>query len=213
MPNWVNNSLIITGDAARVQAVKTRLAEPYERVFSKFVKGEHVTATETVEQGFSFWNMIRPEGEELEKYNDSLGAGGAFPFWYGWNCNNWGTKWDTDAEFEEYAENDLHYLFATAWSPPIEAITALSAKFPDVHFELEFEEEQGWGGTTVFSEGVATNTDSYDIPTSHEEYESRDDRECSCQEWNEKIFDDCPVEEVTPDMVVAKDELLIEQMI
>lgn len=213
MPNWVYNGLSITGDAARVQEVKTRLAQPHERVFTKFVEGEYVTAAETVEKDFSFWNIVRPEGEELEKYNDSLGAGGAVPFWYDWNCKNWGTKWDTEADFEEHSESHIHYRIETAWSPPLEAITALSTQYPDVHFELEFEEEQGWGGTTVFFDGVATDTDSYDIPASHEEYESRDDRECSCQEWNEKVFDDCPIEEVTPDMVVAEDELLIEQMI
>jgi hypothetical protein len=211
MPNWVNNSLSITGDAARVQAVKTQLATPYERLMTKFVDGKMVEEMGRVEVPLSFWNVVRPEGEDLENYNASLVSGGVAPFWYDWNCKNWGTKWDTDAEFEEYAENDLHYFFATAWSPPIEAITALSAQYPDLHFELEWEEEQGFGGTVVFSEGNSTETEYYDIPSTHEELMERKNY-CYCEN-GEKVFSDCPIEEVTPDMVVPKDEILIEQMI
>jgi hypothetical protein len=210
MPNWVHNSLTITGDAARVQAVKTRLAQPYERVFSRFVDKEYVTETEVIEREFSLWNMVKPEGEELEKYNESLSVSAVVSFWYDWNCKNWGTKWDTEASFAEYGKDHLHYTFSTAWSPPIEAITALSSQFPDIHFELEWEEEQGFGGTVVFSEGNSTETEYYDIPSSHEELMERKDY-CYCED-GEKVFEDCPIEEITPDMIVPRDEILIEQM-
>ena len=115
MPNWVYGTVSITGDAARVQEVKNRLAQPYERVVSKYVEnGRHSIGKETITPTFSFWNIVRPEGEDLQKYEDSLGTGGAMPFWYDWNCDNWGTKWDTDAELEEFSDNHIMYRIETA---------------------------------------------------------------------------------------------------
>jgi hypothetical protein len=59
-------------------------------------------------------------------------------------------------------EDTLGYRFNTAWSPPISAIEALSAMFPDVEFDLEFEEETGWGGNFIFSDGDGTEVQSYE---------------------------------------------------
>ena len=209
MPNWVYNGMSITGQEAKVQEVKNRLAEPYETIHIVYVGEEHMSKTVTVKKDFSFWNMARPEGEDLEKYEASLKGGGG-GFWYDWNITNWGTKWDVEAEFEERANDHVFYRFETAWSPPTEALISLSTAYPDVRIELEFEEEQGWGGTTVFSGGESVATDWYDIPNSHEDYESRGDRECPCEEWSDKVFDDCPID---PDTVVPRDEILREQLV
>jgi hypothetical protein len=54
----------------------------------------------------------------------------------------WGTKWDLDEEeSKSVAENLLDSgvaYFATAWSPPLSAIEALSQKFSDDTFLLEY---------------------------------------------------------------------------
>ena len=40
--------------------------------------------------------------------------------WYGWNCENWGTKWDAAVQYwERLDENTLMVEFDTAWSPPV----------------------------------------------------------------------------------------------
>lgn len=212
MPNWVTNNLTITGEASEVQAVKARLAAPYERVYQKHGKDGVTSEIVTVEQDFSFWNIVRPEGEDRVKYDESLGAPGAMPFWYDWNCNNWGTKWDTDAELTEHADDHLQYRFDTAWSPPYEAMTALGKNFPTVHIELEWEEEQGFGGTTTFSEGVVNVLDEYDIPSSHEELYDRKGY-CYCEGAEEKFFSDCPIEEPDAECLIPNDEIIVEALV
>lgn len=38
--------------------------------------------------------------------------------WYGWNVNNWGTKWDTGVEITDQSDNEIVLTFDTAWGPP-----------------------------------------------------------------------------------------------
>ena len=53
-------------------------------------------------------------------------------FWHKWNCNNWGTKWNTydnklkwiDTSAGSY-ESWVSFYFSTAWSPPEKAIDAM----------------------------------------------------------------------------------------
>lgn len=211
MPNWVHNNLSITGPESDVQAVKTRLAAPYERLYSKMTKEGPVTEMVTVEQDFSFWNIVHPEGEDRVKYEESQGAPGAAPFWYDWNCNNWGTKWDTDAELTEHAADHLQYVFDTAWSPPLDALMTLGKNFPNVHVELDWEEEQGFGGTYTFTEGVLVTLSEYDIPDSHAVMIERKGF-CYCNDGEDEAwFSDCPVDD--PAMKIANDEIIIEAMV
>lgn len=206
MPNWVRNNLTITGDEADVQAVKEQLSAPYTRLVSEYdgEKGKTVRVEKVVTRDFSFWNIVKPEGPALDAYYDSLAKAGAMPFWYDWNCEFWGTKWDTDAELSEHAPDHLQYVFDTAWAPPVAALTALSEQHPKAWIELEWEEEQGFGGTFVFQNGSAEETETYEIPTSHGEVVERG-RECGCQIWMEKTFDDCPdIEKQTETEVLDK---------
>jgi hypothetical protein len=40
--------------------------------------------------------------------------------WYGWNVNNWGTKWEASIyDFERLDDNNIRVNFDTAWGPPI----------------------------------------------------------------------------------------------
>jgi hypothetical protein len=40
--------------------------------------------------------------------------------WYGWNINNWGTKWEASIyDFERLDDNNIRVNFDTAWGPPI----------------------------------------------------------------------------------------------
>ena len=91
--------------------------------------------------------------------------------WYNWNVRNWGTKWDVavhdeekypETELVEEDETSLAYRFNTAWSPPVQAIIKLSAQYPDLDFELSYEEEQGWGGLVQFEQGNTNVIEEYD---------------------------------------------------
>ena len=130
MPNWCNNILTI-------QNPSTELAE--------YLKTE----------GFSFDKIKPTPPEMLDDENHS---------WYGWRVDNWGTKWDIDEEFmdvSEYAnDKEICFGFDTAWSPPMGVIEALSEKFPEDHFLLQYlEMGVGFGGEARFSDGSCVDSE------------------------------------------------------
>jgi hypothetical protein len=220
MPNWVYNNLTISPDSEAggtikdVAALVEQVSKPYTIKTTKLPEKEIVD--HTVEEPFSFWNIVRPEGEDLEKYDGSISAGGSSPFWYDWNINNWGCKWDaSDVEFSEYSPDHKQYTFSTPWGPPLEVLKSLSEQHPNLHIELEWEEEQGFGGTFVFRDGEATETNYYDIPSSHADYVERDrEDQCVCT-WiddPESFYSDCP-SAVKNEQAISPDELEVEAMI
>ena len=218
MPNWVYNNLSITDPSGEHAADVTRLMEQvgadYTTLGATWVDGKYEIKEHTATNvGFSFWNIKRPEGEALTNYNESIGASGAMSFWYDWNCDNWGTKWDaSEVDIQDHAADHKQITFSTPWSPPIPVLISLSEQYPNLHIELEWEEEQGFGGTFVFTNGEATETDYYDIPSSHADYEARD-RTCMCEDYpDEAPFTDCPtyVPEPDPSMLIPDDELEVE---
>lgn len=58
--------------------------------------------------------------------------------WYDWSIENWGTKWDVS---ETYEDEEGYICFDTAWSTPIELISTLSEKYPNLSFEVQFADE------------------------------------------------------------------------
>lgn len=192
MPNWVDNSLTITGSEADIAKIKEQLARP------KPVKdGEEAEA-----RVISFWNIKSPTPEKLDEYWETHGwtggvATGQTPDnWYNWNNREWGTKWDACDSYQDTDEKTaLGYTFNTAWSPPT-LFGTLSEQYPDVTITLRYEEEQGWGGVIEFENGDENEIDSWDIPNSHAEYAERDNTDgCVCS-WDnddaENWYEDCP---------------------
>jgi hypothetical protein len=78
----------------------------------------------------SFKNFIPiPEGLAKEKHHM-------------WRIYNWGTKWDLGDWFShEIGEGEAYYFFNTAWSPCIEVVEKMSADFPKLKIEFEYEED------------------------------------------------------------------------
>jgi hypothetical protein len=79
-------------------------------------------------EGFSFAKMSPPRPPRKNARNP-LSA----PY-----DDAWGTKWDLDENEQRQVASDLlegaAAHFDTAWSPPLQAIEALSRKFPPGHF-------------------------------------------------------------------------------
>jgi hypothetical protein len=222
MPNWVFNSLVVSGDQVSLDAMREQLNKPItknypEREYNNATqKWESVPATQTYSNPvFAFWNVIAPTnlesyyGEETEKFgldNFMEGFNNAMAkdqSWYWWNNRNWGTKWDVavsdddkypETTLEVTDDGDLMYRFSTAWSPVENVILRLSEMYPSLEFDYEYEEEQGWGGEMVIRNGEVVSSSAYDIPSSHADYVARD-RECVC-EYNdiEYAYQDCPVD-------------------
>ena len=221
MPNWVHNNLTIAPNAEAGGTIKD-VADAIEQVGRAYVRKAYDWKTSEVvehtvdDPGLAFWNIVRPEGEALEMYEESMTKPAASPYWYDWNCENWGTKWDaSDVDLHDYEPDHKRFTFSTPWSPPLPVLTALSAQHPNLHIELEWEEEQGFGGTFVFRDGEATETNYYDIPSSHADYVERDrEDQCVCT-WiddPESFYSDCP-SAVKNEQAISPDELEVEAMI
>jgi hypothetical protein len=197
MPNWVFNSLSISGEPEKVIKVKEQLNQPFSREYDEWVfetKSYIKKETNHSNPVFAFWNIVRPPEDKFDEYfarkgYDKNGSYGDTEFnWYNFNIREWGTKWDVAVlDDEEYPDTEImidepdnvQYRFNTAWSPPVPVIDVLSKQHPDCVFDLEYEEEQGWGGEIVFKNGEIV---------SQAEYENRC-HECDdydTMEWDEE---------------------------
>ena len=177
MPNWVYNYLSIEGSKEDILAIKTQVSAPFTREHEQWNMETNVMETKDyifTNPIFAFWNIIKPtdlETYKLQKDPSVEEMSFAGNNWYDWNVRNWGTKWDVSVSDEEkYRETELieegegflSYRFNTAWSPPIPAITKLSEQYPNLEFNLSYEEETGWGGETELKNGFITDNEDYD---------------------------------------------------
>lgn len=223
IPNWVFNSLVVSGDKVSLDKLKEQLNQPVTKHFPdhKFnqetKEWEDTPATQQYSNPvFSFWNVVAPTDldayygrykTEIDSDNilGSIAEGFALGMdSYNWNVRNWGTKWDVAVQdgtefasttLEENEDGSIMYRFETAWSPVPEVLDELARMYPELDFDYEFEEEQGWGGSILWEGGEVTREDSYDIPMSHADYHNLG-RECLCEYSDiEDAFQDCPVDE------------------
>ena len=212
MPNWVGCNVTIAGEPEDVRRAKEQLAQPVYTNYKNHATGERVESY--VETDFAFWNITRPEEDAYEAYFSDATFPTPAGNWYEWNNTYWGTKWDvTDAEMTVHGDDHIQYVFQTAWSPPVPALLALSAQHPNLTIQLEWEEEQGFGGTLEFRDDAYVILDEYDIPSSHEEMIARKDY-CWCEDYDpeEAPFADCPGAVKPPEdgQEIPADELEIE---
>jgi hypothetical protein len=196
MPNWVYNTLSIEANKETIVKIKNQL----NASFTIMIDNSMTTYNNPV---IALWNMVKPT--DLEAYGkqpdftnkDELFIG---KDWYSWNNANWGTKWDiacpdgesdTETQLVTDEETLLVYKFNTAWSPPMPAIEQLSLQYPEAVFNVEYEEEEGWGGEIEWKQGDFTKLQEYDIPSSHAEMiERRGECYCSPPDFP---FSDCVV--------------------
>jgi hypothetical protein len=184
MPNWCYNSLTIEGSEELIADVKRILNRPFKQTHDSWnASSGKMELSDTIYSNpvFAFHNIYNhiqdgvSDEEYLKQSDFAKSTAEVLSFsgnnWYDWNVRNWGTKWDVAVrDNEEYPETELTdesetlliYRFNTAWSPPTEAITKLSLQYPDLDFELSFEEETGWGGLLQFEAGNINEIESYD---------------------------------------------------
>ena len=141
MPNWCSNKLII---ASGSQAFVDRY-------------------TSLNEEGMRFFDFERIAPTPLGFLDDDR--------WYLWRISNWGTKWNTSANTTDANDDWTEVYFDTAWSPPIEALRALSEDSPDIHFELHyFELGCFFAGSVQFDGDVFSESESDPIQMALEQF-------------------------------------------
>ncbi len=60
--------------------------------------------------------------------------------WYSWNVANWGTKWDLSDVVVEVNDDNVIVNCQTAWGPPLEGLAKISKDYPNLNFEIVYEE-------------------------------------------------------------------------
>ena len=90
MPNWCSN----------VATIHHGDKEKIDAIEAELQKEER--------DDIALFQTLRPRPAEHEEE------------WYGWNIENWGTKWEASIyDFERLDDNNIRVNFDTAWGPPI----------------------------------------------------------------------------------------------
>lgn len=206
MPNWVANRVSVSGTEADLKRfIDQANAVPITLREGQGLK-EDGTKKEVV---LSFANFIAPPQEAIDsgEYHETHGfskegaTGQTENNWYNFNNSKWGTKWDVC--FDSYVETNAdggsstaEYAFDTAWSPPEPIFQAMVEQFPELKFDIWWEEEQGFGAELTGEDGELTLVREWDIPSSHADYVARDgdadNCPCSHDDDKEYWYDDCP---------------------
>lgn len=196
MPNWVDNNLTIYGTKEQIEKVKGQVSQTTTSRWGNKKESEKPI--------FSFFNIIPPPEDKIDEYfgvhgySEGEKKGDTEYNWYNFNNREWGTKWDAcESSIEEESENCVTYFFQTAWSPPTPVIQKLSEQNPELDITLRFVEEQGWGGENSYKDGIETEEDSWDVPSSHAENEKVRGDCYACMEYESSedmkdLYKDCP---------------------
>jgi hypothetical protein len=194
MPNWANNSVIVS---AKTEAELSEFLDFCDQTHTSHwtnFPSEEITVDENT-RGV-FWNFVSPtdldsyfagetitplpEGTDIMAHIAEGFAKGMD--WYNWNVRNWGTKWDITLERDEIGlidrNNDGDYYFnwnfSTAWSPAEHAYRAMAERFPNLEFNYEItEESNAYAGILVYKNGELITEQWVSEPT-HADFEELD---------------------------------------
>lgn len=136
MPNWFYFTVNVSGEKKDVEQ------------FVENVKGSEKYETEGREFDFNHFipqpdNIFRG-GLSLQD-EEKLNAAG-IPHWYGWNNQNWGTKWNGVCDDFEMVSVDgfpyeATYDLRTAWAFPLPVMSKMIDMYPNLDFTIVGEEE------------------------------------------------------------------------
>ena len=187
MPNWVFNTVNISGAVERVAFMENHLGTPY--------RGDDTGP-------MNFYQVIAPSDKEWESYNSYVPDDTGVPSWYDWNCKHWGTKWNAcnqrEATFTKHdnGQATLDLYFETAWGPPSGIMDKLyhMCVASDLTLDWYWEEEQGFGEEWEMQpNGEFKLTKIWGIPNSHADHKDQE-KECVCN-WEDdpaEWYEDCP---------------------
>lgn len=141
MPNWCSNALIVTGTPKQLESFRATMEKP--DAYGK-------------SSAFSFHQTV-PMPQEV--FRGDLPQGAPKPNWYDWSTENWGTKWDACRPRVKHLKKSIKVWFDTAWAPPKNWLEQVTQVFPELNFELAYNEHgMEYYGVTVASDGKVTDT-------------------------------------------------------
>lgn len=139
---------------------------------------------------FPDFNKIKPQppnifrGDLSSEKEAELNEAG-IPHWYGWNIENWGTKWNS---YSCECEAGNIFTFETAWSSVVELMLMMSKQNPTVKIIYEWADEDfGYNCGRVELENGKILNEFYPEGGSNEAYELALDIRPNYREYFEKV--------------------------
>ena len=157
MPNWCMNVLEVRGEENKVKEFAEKFEKDGISAFYPTPKElEDVTAPAKTHEP-------KKAEENIKKYG--------YADWYDWRVANWGTKWDVcELYLLSRKEGEATFRFDTAWAPPGRAFEKIASMYPELRFELEFEEPgMGFFGRIVYEDGEVVAIDEYEWEDRYED--------------------------------------------
>ena len=127
MPNWCENTLTVSGQAADLAA------------FDKWLGDQPLTMERVKPMPKELEDTVPLDGKDpASKEKLDLVSKYGHSNWYDWRVANWGSKWDVEMEKTASSESSIVFEGQSAWGPIVSGATALSALFPSLVFFLEY---------------------------------------------------------------------------
>lgn len=164
MPNWCKNNLKIVGNGEKtLELLELLKDDDGEMTFNKFMP-----MPKELETTSSPVRDTVPD-EERKELVEKYGADN----WYDWRIKNWGCKWDArESEFWKDGD-DWIVSFQTPWGPPVEFVQALSKKFSNMEFVMQYADE-GMGQPPLGEANIVNGVIMYDGPDENSDNEERE---------------------------------------
>ncbi len=128
MPNWCDNQVTITGSKSVIDKIEKIANE--EKGAGGLLNFFHPMPKELRD--------TTADGSEDKKLLEKYG----YSDWYGWACDNWGTKWDISEFYgvDRIGKTMITFAFSSAWSPPTGAYEYFLAKNEDCSLKAWYYE-------------------------------------------------------------------------
>lgn len=148
MPNWCSNSGTIKGSPEVIEKLWEVLKDDPYGLTALFPCPEELT--QTMSGMMSEDNPERPAWEAQQKANmEKYGHAD----WYSWCCDNWGTKWAPEFEFELVDPENISFRGDSAWAPPTMLFLNITKILPVMIDSSYVEEGMAFIGATVYANG------------------------------------------------------------
>ena len=107
MPNWCNNSIEVRGNKEQLDNFEKFLDEKNGKEWFDFI----LPCPQELKESVADHSENETKSMLLEKYG--------YSDWYSWSLDNWGCKWNCDAQ-DWHREDDLiTFWFDSPWGPPL----------------------------------------------------------------------------------------------
>lgn len=182
MPNWVMNVVVFDCNDERIKDIREAIkgneddaafdfnklipmpeslkltegsrSDKAEACYKAYIMDNEQRAKEKYKLSDEEFEELKSEGKIYTSNREKYGHRS----WYGWACENWGTKWNASEPM--WTDNNT-LTFETAWSCPRPIFDKLAEMFPDVGFTVRYaDENMGYNcGTLEYSDGQLYSVD------------------------------------------------------